>query len=116
MGRIIYKKGILPELKKKGYTTTRLRKEWILSESAIQFLREGKLLSFKNLAKICGLLGCDISDILVYVDDHDRDAEEKIVRKNLGTATKAPAITQSTGVTITTDTPSVTPEERMTLT
>ena len=115
MGRIVYKKDILPELKKKGYTTARLRKDRLLSESSIQFLREGKLLSFKNLAKICDMLCCGIGDILVYVDDHNRDTEEKIVRKNLGTA-KAPAITQSAGVTITTDMPSVTPEERMTLT
>lgn len=70
MGRIIYKKDILPELKKKGYTTARLRKDRLLSESSIQFLREGKLLSFKNLAKICELLGCDIGDILVYVNDY----------------------------------------------
>ena len=33
-------------------------------------------MSFKNLAKICELLCCDIGDILVYVDDHDRDIEE----------------------------------------
>lgn len=76
MGRIVYKKDILPELKKMGYTTTRLQKERILSESAIQSLREGKVLSIKNLAKICELLCCDVGDILVYVDDHDRDIEE----------------------------------------
>lgn len=75
MGQIIYRKNILKELKKKGYTTTRLRKDRLLSDRAVQTLREGKPLSFKNLAKICELLCCDIGDILVYVDDHDRDIE-----------------------------------------
>ena len=69
MGRIIYKKPILPELKKKGYTTTRLQKERILSESAIQSLRKGKVLSIKNIAKLCYLLECDVGDILVYVEE-----------------------------------------------
>lgn len=76
MGRIVYKKNILNELKRKGYTTARLRKDRLLSESTIQALREGKPLSFKSLAKICELLCCDIGDILVYVDDRDRDIEE----------------------------------------
>ena len=71
MGRIVYKKPILPELKKMGYTTTRLQKERILSESAIQSLRAGKVLSIKNIAKLCYLLDCDVGDILVYADDHD---------------------------------------------
>lgn len=76
MGRIVYKKDILSELKKMGYTTTRLQKEHILSESAIQSLREGKVLSIKNIAKLCYLLECDVGDILVYVDD--RDIEEDL--------------------------------------
>lgn len=76
MGQIVYKKNILPELKKMGYTTRRLRKDRLLTDRAVQTLREGKPLSFKNLAKICELLCCDVGDILVYVDDHDRDIEE----------------------------------------
>lgn len=76
MGQIVYKKSILLELKKMGYTTTRLRKDRLLTDRAVQTLREGKPLSFKNLAKICKLLCCDVGDILVYVDDHDRDIEE----------------------------------------
>lgn len=76
MGRIVYKINILPELKKMGYTTTRLRKDRLLTDRAVQTLREGKPLSFKNLAKICELLCCDVGDILVYVDDHDHDIEE----------------------------------------
>lgn len=75
MGRIVYKKDILSELKKMGYTTTRLQRERILSESAIQSLREGRVLSIKNIAKLCYLLECDVGDILVYVDDHDTEED-----------------------------------------
>lgn len=75
MGRIVYKKNVLKELKKKGYTTTRLQKERILSEGAIQSLREGRVLSIKNITKLCYLLECDVGDILMYVDDHDHDIE-----------------------------------------
>lgn len=78
MGRIVYKINILNELKKRGYTTTRLQKERILSESAIQSLREGRVLSIKNIAKLCYLLCCDVGDLLVYVDDHDCDIEEDL--------------------------------------
>lgn len=44
-------------------------------------------------------------------DSKKKEIKEKIVRKNLGTVAKAPAITQSAGVTITTDAPPVSPEE-----
>ena len=76
MGEIIYRINILKALKKKGYTTTQLQKERILSESAIQSLREGKVLSIKNITKLCYLLERDVGDILVYVDDHDHDIKE----------------------------------------
>ena len=69
MGEIIYRINILKALKKKGYTTTRLQKERILSESAIQSLREGKVLSIRNIAKLCYLMECDVGDILVYVEE-----------------------------------------------
>ena len=79
MGEIIYRINILKALKKKGYTTTRLQKERILSEGSIHSLREGKVLSIKNITKLCYLLKCDVGDILVYVDDHDHDSERYII-------------------------------------
>ena len=55
--------------KEKGYNTTRLRKEKLLAESTIQQLREGKLVSWKNVDRLCTLLGCQLSDILEHVED-----------------------------------------------
>lgn len=63
---IVYKINVLAALKEKGYTTTKLRKEKLLGESTIQQLRENKLVSWKNIDRICKLLNCQIGDILEY--------------------------------------------------
>ena len=63
---IIYKTNILSALKDKGYSTARLRKEKLLGESTIQQLRESKLVSWTNVDRICGLLDCQVGDILEW--------------------------------------------------
>ena len=44
-----YKLDILAALKAKGYNTNTLRKEKLLSEGAIQSIREGKPISWSNV-------------------------------------------------------------------
>ena len=61
---IVYKIDIMAKLKECGYNTTRLRKEKLLAESTIQQLREDKLVSWRNIERICILLNCNIGDIL----------------------------------------------------
>lgn len=68
---IMYKINILESLKRKGYNTTKLRKEKLLAESTIQQLRENKLVSWKNIDRICELLNCQIGDILEYVKERN---------------------------------------------
>ena len=63
-----YKKDVLAELKAKGYPTTRLRKEKLLSESTVQMLRDGKSVSWASLEVICGLLECQPGELLEYTD------------------------------------------------
>ena len=53
---ITYKIDVLESLKEAGYNTTRLRKEKLLNESAIQYLRSGKPVGAKALNNICMLL------------------------------------------------------------
>ncbi|OUP25900.1 helix-turn-helix transcriptional regulator [Faecalibacterium sp. An192] len=72
---IVYRKNILKALKKKGYSTARLRKEKILSESVIQSLRDGKYISLMNIDRICQLLDCEIEDIVKRVDEDGRDRQ-----------------------------------------
>lgn len=61
-----YKIDVLEALKEKGYSSYSLRKEKLLSESTIQKLRSGEGVSWDNLETLCGLLDCDISELLEY--------------------------------------------------
>jgi putative transcriptional regulator len=63
---IKYKIDVLAALKEKGYNTTRLRREKLLSEGAIQSLRSNAPVSFANLSKLCKLLNCQPGDIMEY--------------------------------------------------
>ncbi len=64
-----YKIDVIAALKEKGYNTNRLRTENLLSQSAIQSIREKKPISWSNIAKICALLECQPGDILIYNND-----------------------------------------------
>ena len=64
-----YKINVLDELKNKGITSYSLRKNKTLSESTIQKLRNGEGVSWDNLEVLCGLLDCNIEDLLVYEKD-----------------------------------------------
>lgn len=63
-----YKIDILEELKQKGYTTYKLRKDKIIGEAQIQKIREGELASKETLNTVCKLLNCQPGDILEYVE------------------------------------------------
>ena len=64
-----YKIDVLSELKAHGYNTTRLRKEKIFGERVIQQFREGVLPSWAVVGKLCDLLGCDVSDLVEFIQD-----------------------------------------------
>lgn len=62
---IQYKIDVLDALKKKGYTTTMIRKKKILAESTLTRLREGKTsISCDSIGVICSMLHCQPSDII----------------------------------------------------
>ena len=65
---IIYKKGILSELKKNGYNTNRIRKEKLMAERQLQYIRDNNV-TISTLNKICQLLNCQPGDILEYIPD-----------------------------------------------
>lgn len=64
-----YRIDILEELKEKGYTTYKLRKDKLIGEAQIQKIRCGELASKETLNIICKLLDCQPGDILEYVPD-----------------------------------------------
>lgn len=66
-----YKINVLDELKKNGYTTTRLRREKILGESTLTRIREGKTsISCDSIGVICDLLDMQPSDILINIPEN----------------------------------------------
>jgi len=69
-----YKIDILKELSNKGYTSTRLRNEKIISEGTMQHIRNGKGISTDTLNTVCLILRCQPSDIIEIIPND----EEKI--------------------------------------
>ena len=63
---LMYKINLIDALKKKGYNSSRIREEGLLSQSTLQKLREGKGVSWDNLERICRMLDCDISEFLEF--------------------------------------------------
>lgn len=67
-----YKINVLETLKESGYNTTRLRKEKIVGESAIQSLRKGEMVGIKTLEKICDILDMQPGNIIKNVEDTEK--------------------------------------------
>lgn len=66
---IKYKIDIIQALKQVGYSTYKIRKEKIFTESQLQQIRDHKLLTQEALNKVCTLLDCQPGDILEYIPD-----------------------------------------------
>ena len=66
---IQYKIDVLAELKKAGYTTTRIREEKIIGQSYLQQIRHGELVSWKTIDTICELLNCQVGDLVEYAKE-----------------------------------------------
>ena len=62
-----YKIDVLAALKEAGYSSYRLRKEKLLSESTLQKLRDGIIVSTDVIEQLCGLLNCQPGDLLERV-------------------------------------------------
>lgn len=64
----VYKFDVLEALKEAGYNTTRLRKEKLLGENAIQSLRKNEVVGIIALEKLCKLLDMQPGNIIKYVE------------------------------------------------
>lgn len=67
----VYKFDVLETLKESGYSTTKLRKEKLLGENAIQSLRRGEMVGIIALEKICKLLDMQPGNIIKYIEDDE---------------------------------------------
>lgn len=68
----VYKINVLETLNESGYTPSKLRKEKLLGENAIQCLRENKMVGIKALDKICSILDMQPGNIIKYVDNTEK--------------------------------------------
>ena len=66
---IRYKIDVLAELKKKGFSSTKIREDNLIGQSYLQQLRHQELVSWKTIDTICALLDCQVGDIVEYVKD-----------------------------------------------
>ena len=66
---IKYKVDIMDELKKKGYSSTRIRNEKLIGQSYLQQIRHGELVSWKTVDTLCKILECNVGDLFEYVED-----------------------------------------------
>lgn len=68
----VYKFDVLEALKEAGYNTTKLRKDKLLGENAIQSLRRGEVVGIIALEKICALLDMQPGNIIKYVEEEKK--------------------------------------------
>lgn len=66
-----YKKDILKELSSRGYTSTKIRKDKILSQATLQNIRQGKGITTDTINTICVILRCQPSDIIEIIPTDD---------------------------------------------
>lgn len=65
-----YKVDVIAALKAAGFTSYRIRQEKLINQTALQKLREGRMIAWEQLENICRLLKCQPGDLIEYVDDH----------------------------------------------
>lgn len=92
---IRYKIDILYALKCRGFSSTFLRQNKILSESAMSSLRHNNPVSFVTLDRVCALLGRDVSELIEFIPD-----EEVTRKKNEAYKKAAESMARGKGVSI----------------
>ena len=63
-------------MKKRGLSTYRIRKENIISQSALTSLNNDKGVTTTTINKLCKILNCQPGDIMEYVDEDETTENE----------------------------------------
>ena len=66
---LVYKIDVIETLKDAGYNSTKILKENLLSQSAMQKIRQGEMVGTKTLDQLCKLLDMQPGNIIKYVED-----------------------------------------------
>lgn len=78
---IVYK-DIIKKLKDAGYNSTVIRKNNIFPQSVLQRLREGKPITTETIDTLCRLTGCNVGDMIEYVDNNKTERLENTNEHN----------------------------------
>lgn len=65
---LVYKINVLESLKESGYNSTRILKEGLISQSAVQKIRKNEMVGIKTIEKLCKLLDMQPGNIIKYVE------------------------------------------------
>lgn len=65
---LAYKINVIETLKESGYNSTRILKENIISQSAMQKLRNNEMVGIKTLEQLCEILDMQPGNIIKYVN------------------------------------------------
>lgn len=66
---LVYKINVLESLKESGYNSTRILKEGLISQSAVQKIRKNEMVGIKTIEKLCELLDMQPGNIIKYVEE-----------------------------------------------
>lgn len=69
MTMLAYKIDVMDTLKESGYNTTRILRENLISQSAMQKIRKNEMVGIKTIEKLCELLDMQPGNIIKYVED-----------------------------------------------
>ena len=70
-----YKVDVIAALKAAGFTSYRIRKEGLINQTALQKIREGRMIAWEQLENICRLLKCQPGDLIEFVEDGEEGAD-----------------------------------------
>lgn len=65
---LVYRINVLESLKESGYNSTRILKENLISQSAVQKIRKNEMVGIKTIEKLCELLDMQPGNIIKYVE------------------------------------------------
>lgn len=63
---LVYKIDVIQALKDKGYNSTKILKDNILSQSAMQKLRKNEIVGIKTIEQLCCLLDIQPGDLIEH--------------------------------------------------
>jgi DNA-binding Xre family transcriptional regulator len=66
---LAYKIDVIETLKEAGYNSTRILRENVISQSAMQKLRNGEMIGIKTLEQLCEILDMQPGNIIKYVEN-----------------------------------------------